>query len=154
VLDMAKRPRTAVAEIAAAIQGRGKLGHSAVYWWMWDHYDEIENGRHGRSDWLTVTAALTRIGIKNRDGSALKPENVRKTYGRVARDKERLASQTTAGTAKKRTQPALATSAVVRMLDQHDEADPNRDSRTNEAANAPAPRHQFGLAKLKRNKDE
>lgn len=88
VCDMTRKPKGPVAEIAAAIQGRGKLGHSELYWWMWDHYDQIRNGRHGRADWVTVTENLAKLGLKNKDGSALKVENVRKTYGRVVRDKD------------------------------------------------------------------
>ena len=81
---MTKTPQ--VADIAAALSGRGRHGHSALYWWIWDHYDELAKHRQGRADWISATEGFAGLGLTNKDGSPLKRENVRKTWERVVRD--------------------------------------------------------------------
>lgn len=88
---MTRRPRGPVAQIAAALSGRGRRGHSELYWWMWDHYDQLQGERErqgrGRADWVTATEQFMQLGLTGRDSAPLKPENVRKTWERVVRDK-------------------------------------------------------------------
>ena len=87
---MTKTPQ--VADIAAALSGRGRHGHSALYWWIWDHYDELAKHRQGRADWISATEGFAGLGLTNKDGSPLKRENVRKTWERVVRDVRKAAA--------------------------------------------------------------
>jgi len=90
---MSAKPKPAkvdVRQIAEAISGRGRLGHSPLYWWMWDQFDQLWKERQGRADWISVTKELTKLEFTNRDGTPLKPENARKTWSRVVADHKRL----------------------------------------------------------------
>ena len=82
--DMTRKPN--VADVAAALSGRGRHGRSPLYWWIWDNYADLNRERQGRADWISVTEELTKLGLTNRDGSSLRRENVRKTWERVVRD--------------------------------------------------------------------
>jgi hypothetical protein len=82
--------RSPVSQIAAAISGRGRYGHSPLYWWMWDHFDQLQKERHGRADWKSATEEFVKLGFTNRDKTELKRENVRKTWERVVRDRDKL----------------------------------------------------------------
>src|ERR1700722_9099398 len=79
--------QTRKTEAIAALSGRGRRGHSPLYLWLWDHCAEVQQARIGRADWISATEELAALGLTNRDGSPLKPENVRKTWQRVVRDR-------------------------------------------------------------------
>jgi hypothetical protein len=87
---MSVKPQINVSEIAEAISGRGRMGHSPLYWWMWDHFEALKLERQGRADWISVTEEFSKLGFTNRDKTPLKRENVRKTWERVVRDKEKI----------------------------------------------------------------
>lgn len=87
---MSGRSDDKVREIADAMSGRGRLSHSRLYWWMWDHFVELHGAQPGRADWKSVTRELSRLGFTGRNRAPLKSENVRKTWARVVRDRQRL----------------------------------------------------------------
>jgi hypothetical protein len=87
---VARKPTESVAEIAAAIGGRSLRGHSPAYVWMTRHFEQLQSEyARGKPDWVAVTELLTKLEVTNLDGSALQPDNVRRTWGRVARDQKR-----------------------------------------------------------------
>ena len=111
-----KPTRVDVKRIAEAISGRGRLGRSPLYWWMWDHFDQLWKERQGRADWISVTKELTKLAFTNRDGSPLKPENVRKAWSRVVADRKREAERSP--------QTAAATRSVTQSPPPTDPARP------------------------------
>jgi hypothetical protein len=87
---VARKPTESVAAIAAAIGGRSLRGHSPAYVWMTRHFEELQSEyARGKPDWVAVTELLTKLEVTNLDGSALQPDNVRRTWGRVMRDQRR-----------------------------------------------------------------
>jgi hypothetical protein len=81
-----KPPRRALDEIAAAVAGRARPGHSEVYWWIYDRFPQLQPARVGRPQWQIVTDQLNELGLRDAKGALLKKANVRKTWLRVARD--------------------------------------------------------------------
>jgi hypothetical protein len=70
---------------AEALTGHGR---TALYDWLWRHYDELPEYRRYRVDWAKMTAFLTEIGMKGRDeNKPLNADVVRMTYMRVRADK-------------------------------------------------------------------
>lgn len=114
----------AVAQIAEAI-GRG--GHSKLYRWLWDNHAEIERSRTGRADWISATAALNKIGFTNRDKTALKPENVRKIWARVVRDRAKAAAEKKSRTQSPTTAPAHAVQPVQQRSTEQPPRAPDQD---------------------------
>jgi hypothetical protein len=73
-------------QIAEAISGRGRTGHSPIYRWLWDNYPELSAGEKvGRSDWVGAVSAMKKARVGGNPKS-LNPDNVRKTWGRVVED--------------------------------------------------------------------
>jgi hypothetical protein len=72
----------------AAISGRTGRGKSGLYRFLWDNFERLEQERRGRPDWVGATAALTKLGVKDRNGEPLKPVNVRRVWERVVRDRQ------------------------------------------------------------------
>ena len=105
---MARKPRGPVAEIMAALSGRGRRTHSALYWWLADRHDALTRERHGRADWVSATEEFTKLGLTNMDGSPLKPANVRKTWERVCRDQAGKKPPALAPKAAHQTAPAVS----------------------------------------------
>lgn len=89
---MTTKPNPRVSQIADAISGRGRYGHSPLYWWMWDHFDQLQKERWGRADWKSATEEFVKLGFTNRDKTELKRENVRKTWERVVRDRAKIST--------------------------------------------------------------
>jgi hypothetical protein len=78
-----------IKEVAAAISGHRKTGRSAAYRWLWENYETLSIGKTGRADWIATVAALRKIGIGDKPGEELKPDNVRKIWARVVADHKR-----------------------------------------------------------------
>ena len=73
-------------QIAEAISGRGRTGHSPIYRWLWDNYPELSAlEKVGRSDWVGAVSAMKRARVGGNPKS-LNRDNVRKTWGRVVED--------------------------------------------------------------------
>lgn len=89
---MGKKP--VASQAIDAIRGRGPLSHTKLYWWMWENFDVIQPTKTGRADWVTATEELSKLGFTGRKGVTLNRDNVRKTWERVVRDKEKLARPT------------------------------------------------------------
>jgi hypothetical protein len=70
---------------AEALKGRSR---TALYDWLWRHYDALPEYRRYRVDWAKMTAFLTEIGMTGRDeNKPLNADTVRMTYMRVRADK-------------------------------------------------------------------
>lgn len=122
---MSKKPL--IKPVIDAIRGRGPLSHSTLYWWMWDHFDDIQPARSGRPDWVTATLEFSNMGFTGRNGEPLSKENVRKTWTRVVRDKMRAQEKAASSP------PAAPSEPAVRMFpvspakpDTQDKADPQQ----------------------------
>jgi len=74
-------------KIALALSGSGVHGRSALYRWLWDHYDQIYRQREGRPNWVSVTDEMNKLNVAGPGQPPLKPDNVRKTWKRVVRDR-------------------------------------------------------------------
>jgi hypothetical protein len=85
---MTTKSKATIREIANALTGRGRLSHSPLYWWMWDHFDQLQKERQGRADWISATEEFAKLGFSGRDKTPLKRDNVRKTWERVVRDRK------------------------------------------------------------------
>ncbi len=75
-------------------------GRSPVYDFMWDHHAHLtpELGRPRRPNWVAVAHALGKQGLLDGVGQALaatSAETVRKTWWKVCRDKEAVATGAT-----------------------------------------------------------
>lgn len=90
-----------IARIRQSLKTRAKRRYNELYWWFWEHYDEIGAGDKGaadRANWVAVADYLNampdgprvRVG-KNADGTPetgpIKPETARRTFARVKEDK-------------------------------------------------------------------
>ena len=87
-------PGMQVQQVAASMNGQTRRDKSELYRWMWQHYDQLQKERQGRPDWIGATEKLTRLGITGRSGIPLKPQNVRKVWERVVRDRSAIAKST------------------------------------------------------------
>jgi hypothetical protein len=76
-----------VNEVAASLSGKTRRSNSELYRWMQEHYDQLQAGREGRPDWIGATEQLSSLGMTGRNGTPLRPNNVRKVWGRVVRDR-------------------------------------------------------------------
>ena len=74
---------TPVAHIAASVSGQNRRGRSSLYAWLWDHFDQLSQDRHGRADWIAATKQLAALGLTGKGGMPLKPDSVRKVWERV-----------------------------------------------------------------------
>ena len=72
-----------VTHISASITGQNRRGRSSLYKWMWEHFDQLSQHRHGRPDWIAATEQLSALGLTGKGGVPLKPDNVRKVWERV-----------------------------------------------------------------------
>jgi hypothetical protein len=80
-----------VTHIAASVNGQIRRGRSSLYKWMWEHFDQLSQDRQGRADWITATEQLSALGLTGPGGAPLKPDNVRKVWGRVVQNRRALA---------------------------------------------------------------
>jgi hypothetical protein len=64
-----------------------------VFWWLYDHYDEIKVRTLGtKISWLTLLADLTALGLTNAHGQPVRTTKaLRNTYHRVGQLKRREA---------------------------------------------------------------
>jgi hypothetical protein len=64
-----------------------------VFWWLYDHYDEIKVRTLGtRISWRTLLADLTALGLTNAHGQPVRrTEALKLTYHRVSQLKRREA---------------------------------------------------------------
>jgi hypothetical protein len=81
-----------VAQIAAAVNGQNGRGRSTLYKWLWDHFDQISRDRRGRADWIAATEQLSTLGLTGKGEVPLKPDNVRKVWERVVRNRRATAA--------------------------------------------------------------
>ena len=90
---MSKKPVTErpIEQIKAAQSGTGQRGKSELYKWMWDHFDQLEEERRGRPDWVVATEQYAQLGLTAAAGAPLKPRNVRRVWERVMRDRLAIA---------------------------------------------------------------
>jgi hypothetical protein len=86
---MSRKPVTEdpLEQIKAAQSGTSLHGRSALYKWMWEHFDQLQGGRRGRPDWVAATKHYAQLGLKDTSGEPLKPRNVRRVWERVLRDR-------------------------------------------------------------------
>ena len=80
-----------VNEVAASLSGKTRRSNSELYRWMQEHYDQLQTAREGRPDWIGATEQLTSLGMTDRNGGPLRPDNVRRVWGRVVRDRRAIA---------------------------------------------------------------
>jgi hypothetical protein len=95
-----------VNQVAASLSGKTRRSNSELYRWMWEYYDQLQTGREGRPDWLGATEQLTSLGMTDRNGGPLRPDNVRRVWGRVVRDRRAIAKSTPAPTPIPQPKPA------------------------------------------------
>jgi hypothetical protein len=81
-----------VAQIADAVNGQNGRGRSTLYKWLWDHFDQMSRDRRGRADWIAATEQLSTLGLTGKGGVPLKPDNVRKVWERVVRNRRATAA--------------------------------------------------------------
>jgi hypothetical protein len=83
-----------VTHIAASVNGRNRRGRSSLYKWVWEHFDQLSQDRQGRADWIAATEQLSALGLTGTGGAPLKPDNVRKVWERVMRNRRAIAAST------------------------------------------------------------
>jgi hypothetical protein len=90
---MSRKPVTdfPIEQIKAAQSGTGQHGKSKLYKWMWDHFDQLDEDRCGRPDWVAATEQYSQLGLTDASGEPLKPRNVRRVWERVLRDRLTIA---------------------------------------------------------------
>jgi len=76
-----------VNQVAASLSGKTRRSNSELYRWLWEHYDQLRAGREGRPDWIGASEQLSSLGMTGRNGIPLKPDNVRRVWARVVRDR-------------------------------------------------------------------
>ncbi len=78
-------------------------GHSPIYLWLWQHYDQLQGELNlpRRTDWSALASELGKRGIMDGNGKPPTAERTRKAWWQVNRDKEALA----AGTIRRRRKP-------------------------------------------------
>jgi hypothetical protein len=81
-----------VTHIAAADNGQNRRGRSPLYKWVWEHFDQLSQVRQGRADWIAATEQLSALGLTGTGGAPLKPDNVRKVWERVMRNRRAVAA--------------------------------------------------------------
>ena len=89
---------TPVAHIAASVSGQNRRGRSSLYAWLWDHFDQLSQDRHGRADWIAATKQLAALGLTGKGGMPLKPDSVRKVWERVVRNRRAIVTSTPSAT--------------------------------------------------------
>jgi hypothetical protein len=72
-------------QVADAFSSRGR---TKLYRWLWDHFDELPPYQKYRVNWLKLTEALNTIPVNASDEKPLTHGMVRKTYERVAKDRD------------------------------------------------------------------
>jgi hypothetical protein len=80
-----------VKQVAASLSGKTRRSNSELYRWLWEHYEQLETVREGRPDWIGASEQLTGLGLTGRNGTPLRPDNVRRVWARVVRDRLGLA---------------------------------------------------------------
>jgi hypothetical protein len=95
-----------VNQVAASLSGKARRSNSELYRWMWEYYDQLQTGREGRPDWVGATEQLTCLGMTDRNGGPLRPDNVRRVWGRVVRDRRAIAKSIPAPTPMPQPKPA------------------------------------------------
>ena len=83
-----------VMHIAASVNGQIRRGRSSLYKWVWEHLDQLSQDRQGRADWIQATEQLSALGLTGAGGAPLKPDNVRKVWERVMRNRRAIAAST------------------------------------------------------------
>jgi hypothetical protein len=83
-----------VTRIAATVNGQNRRGRSSLYKWIWEHFDQVSQDRRGRADWIAATEQLSALGLAGKGGVPLKPDNVRKVWERVERNRRAVATST------------------------------------------------------------
>ena len=94
---MSRKPATElpIEQIKAAQSGTSQRGKSALYKWMWDHFDQLDVDRRGRPDWVAATEQYSQLGLTDVSGEATEAENVRRVWERVVRDRLAIAKSRT-----------------------------------------------------------
>jgi len=80
-----------VKQVAASLSGKTRRSNSELYRWLWEHYEQLQTVREGRPDWIGASELLTGLGLTGRNGTPLRPDNVRRVWARVVRDRLALA---------------------------------------------------------------
>jgi hypothetical protein len=88
--------RTDLKQVAASLSGKTRRSNSELYRWLWEHYDQLQTVREGRPDWIGASEQLAGFGMTGRNGIPLKPDNVRRVWARVVRDRIASAKSTPA----------------------------------------------------------
>jgi hypothetical protein len=83
-----------ITHIAASVNGQNRRGRSSLYKWVWEHFDQLSHDRQGRADWIAATEQLSALGLTGTGGAPLKPDNVRKVWERVMRNRRAIAAST------------------------------------------------------------
>jgi hypothetical protein len=83
-----------VKQVADSLSGKTRSSNSELYRWLWEHYGQLQAGREGRPDWIGASEQLSGLGMAGRNGIPLKPDNVRRVWARVVRDRLAVAKST------------------------------------------------------------
>lgn len=103
---MSKR-RTGLKAIIRAIDH--SPDRSSLFWWLFDHHDEIRHPASGkRITWAPVVAQVAALGLTDRDGKPATPGTVRLTWYRVRQEVARRRAAQLTGMNPARHQPSRA----------------------------------------------